>query len=276
MLRKDIYIYIIVMTCSSQKVGCPRKKRLWRCHCAKPKDRPFIIFQVSKMDRLIVVLFCKNPLPGTWNNMKQPLYWYNGCLVKQPFPMLRFEMYGCTYFSSSFSAQNAAANSPGLLAFIFADDDSYANLKDLPATKDPDFFERKILVVWDNRVKRPGPKKERMVFQAWFFRGEELVLGRVHSQSLLAGGFKYIFIFTPILGDMIQFEEHIFQLGWFNHQLVTYWVKRFKLCVQRFVWLSSSSSSSSSSVIDSTTIVVFFEIRMQFWFTYELINLATN
>ena len=27
-------------------------------------------------------------------------------------------------------------------------------------------------------------------------------------------------IFTPILGEMIQFDEHIFQMGWFNHQLV--------------------------------------------------------
>ena len=26
-------------------------------------------------------------------------------------------------------------------------------------------------------------------------------------------------IFTPILGEMIQFDEHIFQMGWFNHQL---------------------------------------------------------
>ena len=27
------------------------------------------------------------------------------------------------------------------------------------------------------------------------------------------------FIFTPIPGEMIQFDEHIFQMGW-NHQLV--------------------------------------------------------
>ena len=26
--------------------------------------------------------------------------------------------------------------------------------------------------------------------------------------------------FTPKFGEMIQFDEHIFQLGWFNHQLV--------------------------------------------------------
>ena len=27
------------------------------------------------------------------------------------------------------------------------------------------------------------------------------------------------FIFIPIPGEMIQFDEHIFQMGWFNHQL---------------------------------------------------------
>ena len=31
------------------------------------------------------------------------------------------------------------------------------------------------------------------------------------------------FIFTLILGEMIQFDEHIFQMGWFNHQLVLVW-----------------------------------------------------
>ena len=36
------------------------------------------------------------------------------------------------------------------------------------------------------------------------------------------GGFKYFLcssIFIPIPGEMIQFDEHIFQGGWFNHQL---------------------------------------------------------
>ena len=34
----------------------------------------------------------------------------------------------------------------------------------------------------------------------------------------LGGGFKY-FLFSPLPGEMIQFDEHIFQMGW-NHQLV--------------------------------------------------------
>ena len=32
----------------------------------------------------------------------------------------------------------------------------------------------------------------------------------------LGGGFKY-FLFSPLPGEMIQFDEHIFQMGWFNH-----------------------------------------------------------
>ena len=27
-------------------------------------------------------------------------------------------------------------------------------------------------------------------------------------------------MFTPIPGEMIKFDEHIFQMGWLNHQLV--------------------------------------------------------
>ena len=34
---------------------------------------------------------------------------------------------------------------------------------------------------------------------------------------LLVGGFKY-FLFSSLLGERIQFDEHIFQMGWFNHQ----------------------------------------------------------
>ena len=31
-----------------------------------------------------------------------------------------------------------------------------------------------------------------------------------------------IFFFSPLFGEMIQFDVHIFQMGWFNHQLVTF------------------------------------------------------
>ena len=38
----------------------------------------------------------------------------------------------------------------------------------------------------------------------------------------LGGVFNY-FVFSSLPGEMIQFDEHIFQMGWFNHQLVTHW-----------------------------------------------------
>ena len=41
-------------------------------------------------------------------------------------------------------------------------------------------------------------------------------LARLNEQ--LGGGFEY-FLFSPLPGEMIQFDEHIFQMGWFNHHL---------------------------------------------------------
>jgi len=38
---------------------------------------------------------------------------------------------------------------------------------------------------------------------------------------------QIFFIFIPILGEMIQFDEQIFQMGWFNHQAV---LKTSKSC----------------------------------------------
>ena len=35
----------------------------------------------------------------------------------------------------------------------------------------------------------------------------------------LDGGFKH-FLSSPLPGEMIQYDEHIFSNGWFNHQLV--------------------------------------------------------
>ena len=37
--------------------------------------------------------------------------------------------------------------------------------------------------------------------------------------GILDGGFKYFLMFTPILGEMIQFDDHIFRMNW-NHPLV--------------------------------------------------------
>ena len=41
------------------------------------------------------------------------------------------------------------------------------------------------------------------------------------GRSIYLGGFKYkYFLFVPLLGEMIQFDEHIFADGWLNHQQV--------------------------------------------------------
>ena len=44
-------------------------------------------------------------------------------------------------------------------------------------------------------------------------------MGNSTHQLELGGGFKYV-LFSSLPGEMIQFDEHIFQMGW-NHQLVT-------------------------------------------------------
>ena len=45
---------------------------------------------------------------------------------------------------------------------------------------------------------------------------------QVLVESFLAGGFNY-FLCSSLFGEMIQFDEHIFQMGW-NHQLENKWV----------------------------------------------------
>ena len=40
------------------------------------------------------------------------------------------------------------------------------------------------------------------------------------KQPVLDWWFHFFKLFTPNLGEMIQFDEHLFQMGWFNHQLV--------------------------------------------------------
>jgi len=38
-----------------------------------------------------------------------------------------------------------------------------------------------------------------------------------NMKTYLVGGFKY-FLFSPLFGKDSHFDEHIFQMGWFNHQ----------------------------------------------------------
>ena len=36
---------------------------------------------------------------------------------------------------------------------------------------------------------------------------------------MISGGGYVFSIFTPKIGEDSHFDEHIFQMGWFNHQL---------------------------------------------------------
>ena len=47
--------------------------------------------------------------------------------------------------------------------------------------------------------------------QSWF------VINSMLMYPILGGGFKY-FICSPLPGEDSHFDEHIFQMGWFNHQ----------------------------------------------------------
>ena len=43
------------------------------------------------------------------------------------------------------------------------------------------------------------------------------IFGNFWCHSKLGGGLKH-FLFSPLFGEDFQFDEHIFQMGWFNHQ----------------------------------------------------------
>ena len=51
-----------------------------------------------------------------------------------------------------------------------------------------------------------------ILFRCWEPKGGLL-------QQFLGGGNSNVFLFSPLPGEIIQFDEHLFQMGWFNHQL---------------------------------------------------------
>ena len=52
-------------------------------------------------------------------------------------------------------------------------------------------------------------------------KGDKLInpIVGVYIPIITRWWFQIFFTFTPNLGEMIQFDEHIFRMGWFNHQL---------------------------------------------------------
>ncbi len=59
---------------------------------------------------------------------------------------------------------------------------------------------------WHLKICR-NPKRKKIIFQASIFKG-----------YVTRWWFQIFSIFTPKIGEMIQFDEHIFQMGW-NHHL---------------------------------------------------------
>ena len=53
---------------------------------------------------------------------------------------------------------------------------------------------------------------QQTVIQSWS------VINSMLIYPILGGGNSNIFICSPLPGEMIQFDKHIFQMGWFNHQ----------------------------------------------------------
>ena len=98
-------------------------------------------------------------------------------------------------FYSFLKVQKKSCEVFGLVIY----NDTWSNIPTPPSLR---FFSG-CFIVYQNRYI-----KEFLRFQ--------LNLGR----SKLGNGNS--FIFTPNPGEMIQFDEHIFQMGWFNHQLAKY------------------------------------------------------
>ena len=48
---------------------------------------------------------------------------------------------------------------------------------------------------------------------------KHLSIGSRHGNQTLLGGEFQTFFIPPQPGEMFQFDEHIFPVGWFNHQL---------------------------------------------------------
>ena len=59
--------------------------------------------------------------------------------------------------------------------------------------------------------------------EGWNFLGEIPTEGPVVHHSLTRWWQLKYFLFSPLVGEMIQFDQKILQMGWFNHQPVDMW-----------------------------------------------------
>ena len=65
---------------------------------------------------------------------------------------------------------------------------------------------------------------------------------------ILGGGFNFFKVFHPPFGKDSQFDEHIFQMGWFNHQLGDIWSPHFCDIFRQFLEWSWNLQTCSHKV----------------------------
>ena len=73
----------------------------------------------------------------------------------------------------------------------------------------------------------------------WWFSEGIFPRMAVKISLRLGGGFKHV-LFSSLFGKMLQFDEHIFQMGWFNHQ-PTRRIYNFR-CPDPSPWIELSSN----------------------------------
>ena len=66
-----------------------------------------------------------------------------------------------------------------------------------------------------NPTKLPWPSRSTWISTLW---GQGILCHNLVVTIIARWWFQISIIFTPIPGEMIQFDKHSFQMGWFNHQ----------------------------------------------------------
>ena len=69
-----------------------------------------------------------------------------------------------------------------------------------------------------------GCSSVRIIVNPSSIHGLISIIMMIHN---LGGGFKDL-LFSSLFGEDSHFDEHIFQMGWFNHQLVIFSLLTFR------------------------------------------------
>ena len=84
---------------------------------------------------------------------------------------------------------------------------------------------------WNKAASVPLPMLSRLASLFWCLANVTIhALQIVSIHEYLVVGLKY-FLFSPLFGEMIQFDEHIFQMGW-NHQPDIYYTSLWSFIFQ--------------------------------------------